>query len=47
MSFREFKDFDKISIDEETDFVLDKFSEGLRLVEIKGIIKNYLEARFQ
>lgn len=32
MSIPDFKEFDKISIDEETDIVLDKFAEGLRLV---------------
>ena len=39
-------EFDKNSIDDETDFVLDKFAEGYRLIEIKGAVKNYIEARF-
>ncbi|CAD8135389.1 unnamed protein product [Paramecium pentaurelia] len=47
MAQKEHNEFDKNSIDDETDFVLDKFAEGYRLVEIKGIVKNYIEARYQ
>ncbi|CAD8053419.1 unnamed protein product [Paramecium sonneborni] len=47
MAQKEQIEFDKNSIDDETDFVLDKFAEGYRLVEIKGVVKNYIEARYQ
>ncbi|CAD8139123.1 unnamed protein product [Paramecium octaurelia] len=47
MAQKEQNEFNKDSIDDETDFVLDKFAEGYRLVEIKGIVKNYIEARYQ
>lgn len=46
MNSKEPKEYDKISIDEETEFVLDKFMEGYKLIEVKGIVKNFIEARF-
>ncbi|CAD8061364.1 unnamed protein product [Paramecium sonneborni] len=47
MAQKEQIEFDKNSIDDETNFVLDKFAEGYRLIEIKGVVKNYIEARYQ